>query len=57
VALEKLDGCSDAFVDPVAGITLLFSKAVEVEEKALQTMLTPFKIEVQDLKKVEKPPY
>jgi hypothetical protein len=57
VALEKLDGCSDAYVDPAAGITLLFSKARAVEAKELQDLLTPFKIEVSELKKVEQLPY
>ncbi len=52
-----MDGCSDAYVDPVTGITLLFSEAKEVDEKALQTMLTSYKIKISDLKKVAKLPY
>lgn len=57
MALEKLDGCSDAYVDPDAGITLLFSKEQNLEEKALQDLLSGYKIRVSDLKKVDKLPY
>jgi hypothetical protein len=57
VALEKIDGCSDAYVDPKAGITLIFSKPASPDETALQEMLAAYKIEVSGLKKVEKLPY
>ncbi len=57
MALEKLDGCSDAYVDPKAGITLIFAKKAEPDEKALQEMLAAYKIKVSGLKKVEKLPY
>ena len=57
MALEELDGCSDAYVDPRAGITLLFSKPKEVDEKALQELLKTYKIRISDLKKVDKMPY
>ena len=57
MALEKLDGCSDAYVDPKTGITLLFTKKTEPDEKALQEMLADYKIKVSGLKKVDKLPY
>ncbi|MFM1561179.1 MAG: hypothetical protein ACKJSK_17870 [Roseibacillus sp.] len=57
MALEELDGCSDAYVDPRAGITLLFSEPKEVDEKALQELLKTYKIRISDLKKVDKMPY
>ena len=57
MALEKLDGCSDAYVDPKAGITLLFAKNAKPDEEALQEMLAAYKIEVSGLKKIEKLPY
>lgn len=55
--MEKLDGCSDAYVDPKAGITLLFSELKEVREADLAALLQPFKIKVSGLKKVDKLPY
>ena len=55
--MEKLDGCSDAYVDPKAGITLLFAKNAKPDEEALQEMLAAYKIEVSGLKKIEKLPY
>ena len=57
MALEKLEGCSDAYVDPKAGITLIFAKPADPDEKALQKMLAGYKIQVSGLKKVEKLPY
>ena len=55
--MEKLEGCSDAYVDPATGITLLFSELKEVNEKDLQQLLSQYKIKVSNLRKVEKLPY
>ena len=55
--MEKMEGCSDAYVDPLTGITLLFSEPKEVEQAALQAMLKPFKISIGEVAKVDKLPY
>lgn len=57
MALEKLEGCSDAYVDPAAGITLLFSEPRELDENDLQKLLSRYKIRVSNLRRVEELPY
>ena len=52
-----MNGCSDAYVDPASGITLLFSEKQPVDEKALQALLDSYKIKVSDLKTIDKAPY
>jgi hypothetical protein len=57
VALEKLEGCSDAYVDPGVGITLLFSIPRALDENSLAALLKPLKVRVSEVKKVNKLPY
>lgn len=55
--MEKLDGCTDAYLDPKDGITLAFAADNMPDEKALQTLLAPFKIKPRDLKRANELPY
>lgn len=57
MALEKLEGCSDAYVDPDTGITLLFSEVRDLDAASLQKLLTPFKIKIGEVTKADKTPY
>lgn len=57
MALEKLEDCITAHVCPDAGITLLFSKETKVEEKALETLLKPYKLKISEIVKLDSAPY
>lgn len=57
MALEKLEGCSDAYVDPLTGITLLFSKPSQLEQDTLQAILKAYKIEIGKVAQVDQLPY
>jgi len=57
VALETIEGCSDAYVDPGVGITLLFSIPRALDENSLAALLKPLKVRVSEVKKVNKLPY
>lgn len=52
-----MEGCSDAYVDPSTGITLLFSEPKEVNKDDLQAMLKAYKIRIGEVVKVDKLPY
>jgi hypothetical protein len=57
VALEELEGCSDAYVDPGVGLTLLFSTPRALDEHSLAAILQPLKIRVSEVQQVNKLPY
>jgi hypothetical protein len=57
VALETIEGCSDAYVDPGVGITLLFSIPRALDENSLAAILKPLKVRVSEVEKVNKLPY
>ena len=57
MALETIEGCSDAYVDPGVGITLLFSIPRALDENSLAALLKPLKVRVSEVKKVNKLPY
>lgn len=57
MVLEKIEGCSDAYVDPGVGITLLFSIPRALDENSLAAILQPLKVRVSEVKKVNTLPY
>ena len=57
MALEEREGCSDAYVDPGVGLTLLFSTPRALDEHSLAAILQPLKIRVSEVQQVNKLPY